>query len=240
MAVKTYPKGSAEKLSENFSVREFSCKGRGCCSTTLVDDKLVEYLQQIRDHFGKPVTVTSGHRCAKHNKSVGGVTASRHMKGQAADIVVAGVKPAEVAKYAESIGVLGIGLYESPKSGYFTHIDTRTKKAFWYGSEQAHRSTFGGAPVTPAPAPVTPAPAPAKKAEPAKSYDKAKAGTYKVKTKGGVLRLRAGASTSKAILDTLDNGAKVQCYGYYTGAWLYVETAAGLVGYCHSSYLAKV
>jgi len=235
MAVKTYTKGSAEKLSENFRVREFSCKGSGCCSTTLVDDKLVDYLQQIRDHFGKPVTVTSGHRCAKHNKSVGGVTASRHMKGQAADIVVAGVKPAEVAKYAESIGVKGIGLYESAKSGYFTHIDTRTKKAFWYGSEQAYRSTFGGAPVTPAPAPGAP-----QKAEPAKNYDEAKAGAYKVKTKGGKLRLRAGASTSKAILDTLDNGAKVHCYGYYTGAWLYVQTADGLVGYCHSSYLAKV
>ncbi len=62
------------------------------------------------------------------------------MRGQAADITVAGVEPAEVAKYAESIGILGIGLYDS-----FVHIDTREKKAFWYSSAQESRESFGGA-----------------------------------------------------------------------------------------------
>ena len=70
------------------------------------------------------------------------------MKGQAADIVVKDIAPAEVAKYAESIGVKGIGLYETPTDGYFVHIDTRTTKSFWYGQKQASRSTFGGAPKT--------------------------------------------------------------------------------------------
>ena len=149
MSIKTYQKGSKEKLSENFNVSEFACHGSGCCTSLLVDEKLVEYLQQIRDHFGKPVTINSGYRCATHNKNVGGVSGSRHMKGMAADISVKGVAPAEVAKFAESIGIRGIGLYESAKSGYFVHIDTRTEKSFWYGSEQVYRSTFGGAPVKP-------------------------------------------------------------------------------------------
>jgi hypothetical protein len=153
MAVKTYKKDSTAKLSEYFSVYEFRCGlGRGCsCATTLIDDKLVEILQQIREHFGKPVTVTSGYRCPTYNKSVNGATASRHAKGQAADIVVAGVKPAEVAKYAESIGVLGVGLYETDKDGHFVHVDTRTTKAFWYGQAQEKRTTFGGAAATPEP-----------------------------------------------------------------------------------------
>ena len=43
----------------------------------------------------------------------------------------------EIAKYAESIGVLGIGLYETDKDGHFVHIDTRTKKSFWYGHKRA-------------------------------------------------------------------------------------------------------
>lgn len=148
MAIKTYPKGSKEKLSANFKVSEFACKGSGCCTSVLIDEQLVKYLQQIRDHFGKAVTVTSGYRCAKHNKTVGGATGSRHAKGQAADIAIAGVKPAEVAKYAESIGCKGIGLYETAKDGYFVHIDTRTTKSFWYGQAQAYRATFGGAPKT--------------------------------------------------------------------------------------------
>ncbi len=149
MAVKTYPRWSKTKLSENFSVSEFSCKGSSCgCTTTLIDETLVKYLQQIRDHFGKPITITSGYRCTKHNKNVGGATGSRHSKGQAADIKVEGVTPAEVAKYAESIGVLGIGLYETSKDGFFTHIDTRTYKSFWYGQKQAKRTTFGGSKAT--------------------------------------------------------------------------------------------
>lgn len=141
MAIKTYKKDQKIKLSANFKSNEFACKGNGCCSTVLVDDKLVKYLQKIRDHFGKPVTINSGYRCAKHNKAVGGASGSRHTTGQAADIVVSGVKSKEVAKYAESIGVLGIGLYEG-KDGNFVHVDTRTSKSFWYGHAQAKRTTF--------------------------------------------------------------------------------------------------
>ena len=144
MAVKTYNKGSNMSLSKNFQVSEFACHGKGCCSTVKVDDVLVGYLQKIREHFDKPITITSGYRCPTHNRNVGGATGSRHAKGQAADIVVKDVKPAEVAKYAESIGVLGIGLYETSRDGHFVHIDTRTTKSFWYGQGQAYRSTFGG------------------------------------------------------------------------------------------------
>lgn len=143
MAVKTYSKSSNAALSKNLKVSEFACHGNGCCSTVLIDDQLVTYIQKIRDRFGKPITITSGYRCAIHNRNVGGATGSRHAKGHAADIVVHGVAPAEVAKYAESIGIKGIGLYETAKDGNFVHIDTRDYKSFWYGQAQVSRSTFG-------------------------------------------------------------------------------------------------
>lgn len=143
MAVKTYSKGSNVSLSANVKVSELACKGNGCCSTVLIDDLLVTYIQQIRDHFKKPITITSGYRCPTHNARVGGASGSRHAKGQAADIVVQGVAPKKVAQYAESIGIKGIGLYETSKDGHFVHIDTRTTKSFWYGQAQAYRSTFG-------------------------------------------------------------------------------------------------
>lgn len=157
MATNTYKKGQKTKLSENFNSLEFDCHGSGCCSETIINPKLVEYVQKIRDHFGKSITVTSGYRCPIHNKRIGGATGSRHSKGDAADIVVSGVAPREVAKYAESIGIKGIGLYETNADGHFTHIDTRDVKSFWYGQNEAKRTTFGGS--TPAPTP-TPAPAP--------------------------------------------------------------------------------
>ena len=147
MAVKTYQENSKVQLSKNFNSYEFRCGlGSPCsCSTVLIDDKLVEYLQKIRDHFGKPITITSAYRCSSYNKRIGGATGSYHSKGMACDIVVSGVSPAEVAKYAESIGILGIGLYQTDADGHFVHIDTRTTKSFWYGQGQAYRSTFGGA-----------------------------------------------------------------------------------------------
>ena len=157
MATNTHRKGQKTKLSENFNSSEFDCHGSGCCSETIINPKLVEYVQKIRDHFGKPITITSGYRCPIHNKRVGGATGSRHSKGDAADIVVSGITPREVAKYAESIGIKGIGLYETNADGHFTHIDTRDVKSFWYGQNEAQTTTFGGS--TPAPDP-SPAPAP--------------------------------------------------------------------------------
>lgn len=138
-------KKSRTKLSDHFTSNEFDCHGSGCCKTTMINEKLVQYLEQIRVHFGKPITITSGYRCPVHNSSpsVGGATGSRHTKGDAADIVVLGVAPRTVAQYAESIGILGIGLYETSSDGHFVHIDTRDYKSFWYGQACASRSTFG-------------------------------------------------------------------------------------------------
>lgn len=144
MGHNTYTKGQKTQLSSHFVSTEFDCHGSGCCSTTIVDPDLVVYLEKIREHFNKPITITSGYRCATHNRNVSGAVGSRHTKGDAADIVVSGITPAEVAKYAESIGVKGIGLYETNADGHFTHIDTRPTKSFWYGQACAGRTTFGG------------------------------------------------------------------------------------------------
>lgn len=70
--------------------------------------------------------------------------------------------------------------------------------------------------------------------------DAAKKGTYLVSSSDGSLNLRAGAAASKQLIETMPNGTKVTCYGYYTGAWLYVVTGSGKVGFCHSGYLKKV
>lgn len=43
-------------------------------------------LDPLRELWGEPIIVTSGFRCAKLNRAVGGVAKSQHMKGQAADI----------------------------------------------------------------------------------------------------------------------------------------------------------
>lgn len=135
----TFDKTSNSQITAHFNSAEFICKCKNkSCTTTEINLDLVNILQKIRNHFGAPVTINSAYRCEKHNAAVGGAKSSKHLYGQAADIRVEGVKPKTVAQYAESIGVKGIGLYDS-----FVHVDTRTKKFYWKGSGQDEVSTFG-------------------------------------------------------------------------------------------------
>lgn len=53
-------------------------------------------LQPFRDYIDRPILITSGYRCEKLNKIVGGSPTSRHMLGLAVDIRVAGLDPANV------------------------------------------------------------------------------------------------------------------------------------------------
>lgn len=43
-------------------------------------------LDPLREAWGKPITITSGYRCAALNKAVGGSATSHHCKGMAADL----------------------------------------------------------------------------------------------------------------------------------------------------------
>ena len=50
-------------------------------------EALVEQvLDPARADYGKAVAVNSGFRCEKHNREVGGVPASQHLRGEAADV----------------------------------------------------------------------------------------------------------------------------------------------------------
>lgn len=126
--VRTYSvKTEGDKLlAPNFRVGEFACHDGS--DTVLVDDELPELLQQIRDHFKAPVIINSGYRSPSHNAAVGGVKNSQHILGTAADIVVRGVSPLEVAQYAEHLmpDRGGIGVYKD-----FTHVDVRAVRARW-------------------------------------------------------------------------------------------------------------
>jgi uncharacterized protein YcbK (DUF882 family) len=105
-------------LNNYFSRSEFACK---CgCGYDTVDALLLEALREIRIKFMEPVHVSSAARCKKHNENVGGGKESQHLLGRAADIQVRDVDPADVADYAEDLG-LSVGRYDT-----FTHVDTRS------------------------------------------------------------------------------------------------------------------
>jgi uncharacterized protein YcbK (DUF882 family) len=111
-----------KQLSKNFHESEFVCP---CCGQVKVDPLLVDVLQDVRDHFMRPVKINSGYRCDIHNTEINGALNSLHLSGRAADIVVRGVSPAKVQQYlADHAG--GIGAYMT-----FTHVDVRGYRARW-------------------------------------------------------------------------------------------------------------
>ena len=79
--------------SKYFKLSEFRCGCSGNCTgyPAVVSRKLVVLLNALRAYYGKPITITSGVRCAAYNKRVGGVSNSTHKKGRAADIYIPGV-----------------------------------------------------------------------------------------------------------------------------------------------------
>jgi len=51
-----------------------------------MNEEFLHMLDAARKIYGKPMRVNSGYRTETHNKKVGGVSSSSHLKGLAADI----------------------------------------------------------------------------------------------------------------------------------------------------------
>ena len=121
------------RLAPDFKVRELRC--RDGSDTVMVDETLTVVLQCIREHFGKPVTITSGYRTPAHNAAVGGAKSSQHLLGRAADIRVQGISVEDVAAYAESLmpDWGGVGRYpvKAGRATGWVHVDTRQNKSRW-------------------------------------------------------------------------------------------------------------
>ena len=70
--------------TKNFKVSEFSCH---CgCGYNVIDQRVINMAQTIRNALGEPVRVNSGCRCKKHNATVSKVPNSYHTQGLAADL----------------------------------------------------------------------------------------------------------------------------------------------------------
>jgi uncharacterized protein YcbK (DUF882 family) len=123
-------------ITDHFRLDEFRCH-----DGTPVPKKYYENVVQlccelevIRAEYKRPVAILSGYRSPAYNKKIGGAKNSFHMKGMAADIVVAGVTPKSLRGLIEAlvrehkIHNGGLGSYKN-----FTHYDIRAVPARWQG-----------------------------------------------------------------------------------------------------------
>ena len=122
------------KLTENFKKKEFECTDGSemPIEVQLNIAELAIQLEIIRAHFNAPVKINSAYRSLEYNRSIGSNDTSQHVLGKAADIVVDGYTPDEVADAIEfliSTGMIkegGVGRYNT-----FTHYDIRGERARW-------------------------------------------------------------------------------------------------------------
>lgn len=115
--------GKDYRVSRNFKLSELASKDGA--NIVFLHPALILALQAIRDHVGKAVTVNSCYRSPAHNRSINGVPKSLHTLGMAADIVIDGMTPMQVASLANDMGLGGIKAYPT-----FTHIDVGTKRSW--------------------------------------------------------------------------------------------------------------
>lgn len=129
MAIREYSmaRDADSNISPHFKIREFACSDGS--DKVLIDDDLVNQLENIRNHFGKPLHINSGYRTPSYNVTLLGASKkSQHMTGRAADIWVEGVDTLTLYRYCLAImpGWGGIGIYNT-----FVHFDTRPNKSRW-------------------------------------------------------------------------------------------------------------
>jgi len=123
VALKVYDNNEDIQITEHFSSSELKCKC-GKCKISLINEDHVEMLEELRTYLGVPIHINSGYRCYDHNKEVGGSPKSRHLCGDATDIVPLGrLSLHELSKH---LYFDGIGYYNN-----FIHVDSRGEKAFW-------------------------------------------------------------------------------------------------------------
>lgn len=112
-----------------FDEKEFASKdGKPSPYPHVVQDELIELLNYLRTRWGRPIVVNSAYRSPEHNKAVGGVSNSFHVKGLAADIRP--LKGESMTMFRELCDACnpfgGVGFYDT-----FVHVDCRGTRARW-------------------------------------------------------------------------------------------------------------
>ena len=94
--------------------------------------KLAYNLQRLRDELKRPIHINIAYRPEWYEASKGRSGFSQHCLGKAADIVVDGYTPQEVAETIERL-ILEGEILQGGLKGYdnFTHYDIRRKRARW-------------------------------------------------------------------------------------------------------------
>ena len=107
-----------------FNEDEFICTCGCGCGKENMDNVLLGMLDRARDLAGVSFNITSGYRCEKHNKDIGGVKDSAHCTGKAVDIACQSSRiRCKMLKALLTVGFTRIGIAQK-----FIHVDVDERK----------------------------------------------------------------------------------------------------------------
>ena len=122
------------RLTKNFELEEFACKDGTPVPVKFHNNckELAENLQVLRDSLGVPLEILSGFRTVKHNKKIGGASASFHLTASAADLKADSLPTYEI--YMRIIKLMAEG--KMKKGGLkcyptWVHYDIRGKEVLF-------------------------------------------------------------------------------------------------------------
>lgn len=115
------------QLTEHFRLHEFTdsptAKANGYDNRPSVSVAAnlkalcINVLQPLRNHFNRPVKITSGYRCLKLNRKLNSEDTSQHRTGNAADLIIPGISLKEVFEYIRTSLPYDQLLLETNKKG---------------------------------------------------------------------------------------------------------------------------
>lgn len=98
---------------------DYELRCRCGCGRNNIDADFLWHLNQAREIAGIPFRITSACRCEKHNRDVGGVDSSAHVRGYAADIAVRGDRE----RYTVLNALIKAGFRRIGIARDFIHVD---------------------------------------------------------------------------------------------------------------------
>lgn len=105
----------------NFTREEFKCR---CCGRNEIKDEFIDVMQEIRNEYGAPISISSGYRCEKHPIEAAKPSPGEHSEGTCCDVPVHGSAAFALLKAAAANPkVTRIGVNQKG-SQRFLHIGT--------------------------------------------------------------------------------------------------------------------
>lgn len=109
------------RVGKIWYLSDFACR---CCQRVMLDPISLSYLEELDKRLGGGLKINSAYRCPDHNKAVGGVPSSYHLKGLAYDVTHPKYHPQELGALAFEVGFKTVMSYYSR---WFCHLDRREK-----------------------------------------------------------------------------------------------------------------